>query len=158
MGGIRVPQKSARPRFGWNGIMLEPHDDHDVEATPADGRSTADGPMPGMPSASGEPPAGQPASAVHREADQFTLGELCGLVAALAVLLSLISSAAHWMAIGKAPADLAAVYATVFGVAALVSMIVLAWLPQPRRIVTVGWWALLSLYIIAAAVAVWMSK
>ena len=41
-----------------------------------------------------------------------------------------------------------------FGFAALVSMIVLAWMPHARRIVKVAWWAVLGLYIVTAATAV----
>ncbi len=100
---------------------------------------------------SGEPP-------VDADQNQFSLAELLGLVAAMAVLLSAISSIARWTALGKSPASFAATYAVVFGFVTLASMIVMAWMRQARLIVMVGWWALLGLYIVTAAAAVLMTK
>jgi hypothetical protein len=92
------------------------------------------------------------------ETEQFSLGELLGLVAVMAVLLSTISSIARWATVGSSPAGLAKACAAVFGFGALASLIVLALIPQTRRIVTLGWWALLGLYIVSAAATVLMSK
>jgi hypothetical protein len=103
-------------------------------------------------------PSNSRASPVDAEEKQFSLGELLGLVAAMAVLLSVISSVARWTRIGRSPADLATASATVFGFGALASMIILALLPKARRIIVVGWWALLCLYIVTAAAAVLMSQ
>ncbi len=100
---------------------------------------------------SGKPP-------LDAEADQFTLSELLWLVAIAAVLLSAISSIARWTAIGNSPASLATTYATVLGFGALASMVVLAWMPEARRIVKLGWWVLLGLYIVTATAAVLMNK
>jgi hypothetical protein len=100
---------------------------------------------------SGEPP-------VNTEMKQFSLGELLGLATVIAVLMSAITSIARWTGTGNSPVNLVTVCAAVFGFGALASMIVLAFIPNPRRIVVVGWWALLSFYIVTAAAAVLMSK
>jgi hypothetical protein len=99
-----------------------------------------------------------PASSETNEDRQFSVGELIGLVTFIAVVLSVLSSIAHWMGWGQTPAGMAAVFATVLGGMSLVSMIVLAFLPHARRIVLVGWWVLLGSYIVTAAAAVLMAK
>ena len=92
------------------------------------------------------------------ERDQFSLAELFGLVAVTAVVFSAVSSAMRWMGIKSSPGNLAAAYAMVFGFGALITMVLLAIVPPMRRIVTVGWWLLLGLYIVTAAAAVLMVK
>jgi hypothetical protein len=139
--------------------MPEPHDDPLQPVQPPDEcLLSPEGPPPDIERPlpipvieSGDPPK-------DRVADQFTLSELLWLVAAMAVLMSVIRGIARWMTIGDSPAALAATYATVFGFAALASMIVLAWIPEARRIVTVGLWALLGLYIVTAVATVLMPK
>ncbi len=76
----------------------------------------------------------------------------------MALLLSAISSLGRWTPMGNSPASLAKVYALVFGFGALASMIVLAFMPQARQIVKLGWWALLILYIVTVATAILMSQ
>jgi hypothetical protein len=113
---------------------------------------------PEIPRVLPEPVIDSSESAKDAEANQFTLSELLWLVAIAAVLMSTISSIARWTKIGNSPASLAATYAAVLGIATLASMVVLALLPPLRRIVTVGWWVLLSLYIVTAAAAVLVSQ
>jgi hypothetical protein len=74
------------------------------------------------------------------------------------VVFSAVSCAFRWMGIKNSPANLASAYALVFGFGALVFMVVMALLPPMRRIVRVGWWILLGLYVVTAAAAVLMTK
>jgi hypothetical protein len=115
-------------------------------------------PPPEVPRVLPEPviDSGEPAK--DTEANQFTLSELLWLVAIAAVLMSTISSITRWTKTGNSPASLTATYAAILGIATLASMVVLALLPPLRRIVTVGWWVLLSLYVVAAVAAVLMSQ
>ena len=64
----------------------------------------------------GEPPR-------DAQGDQFTLGELLGVVAAAAVVCSVISSIARWMSPGNTPGELAGIFAAVLGLMALAGMI-----------------------------------
>lgn len=137
--------------------MPEPHDGPPEPETPDEYRLMPDEPLPHMEPCI--PPVVRPDEPpVDAETNQFTLGEPLGLVAVAAVLLSTVSSIARWTSMGDSPASLAAVYATVLGFGALVSMIALAWMPQARQIAKVGWWALLGLYVVAAVAAVLMRK
>ena len=139
--------------------MPGPHDDpsqprqvaDEYPLSPEEPPPEVQRPPPAPAIESGEPPR-------DAEADQFSLGELLGLVAVMAVLLSAISSFGRWTSLGSSPASLAKTYALVLGFGALASMIVLWFMPHVRRIVLVGWWALLVLYIVTAAAAVMMSK
>ncbi len=135
--------------------MPEPNDDpqspDEYPLSPDEPLPQVEDSMPAQPIDSAERP-------IDAETNQFSLGELLGLVTVIAVLLSMIGSVVRWTSLGKSPATLAAVYATVLGLVAVVSMIALSWLPQARRIAVVGWWALLALYIITAIVAVVVSK
>ena len=132
--------------------MPEPNDDpqspDEYPLSPDEPLPQVEDSMPAQPIDSAERP-------IDAETNQFSLGELLGLVTVMAVLLSVIGSFARWTTLGNSPSTLAAVYATVLGFVALVSMIVLSWIPQARRIVVVGWWALWGLYIITAVVAFW---
>ena len=121
-----------------------------VAGRTAAGSQTARLPLPA--SGSDEPPGDS------RAEDQFSLGELLGLVAVMAVLLSVISSVGRWTSMGIRRPTSPPRMPRMFGLVALASMIVLAFIPQTRRIVKVGWWALLALYIVAAAAAVLMSS
>ncbi len=104
------------------------------------------------------PRAAEPGEPRDAQGDQFTLGELLGVVAAAAVVCSVISSIARWMSPGSTPAELAGIFAAVLGLMALAGMILAAWFPPSRRIIIVGWWVLFGLYIVTAIAAALMTR
>ena len=134
--------------------MPEPHDDPLQPSETPDEYPLAPQVEPLLPAPMIEPDEPR----IDSESNQFTLGELLGLVTAMVVLLSVIGSVARWTSMGTSPATFAAAYAGVLGFGALASMIALTWMPQARRIVVVGWWALWGLYVVTAIAAFLMSK
>ena len=96
--------------------MPEPNDDpqspDEYPLSPDEPLPQVEDSMPAQPIDSAERP-------IDAETNQFSLGELLGLVTVMAVLLSVIGSVARWTSLGKSPATLAAVYATVLGLVAV---------------------------------------
>jgi hypothetical protein len=95
---------------------------------------------------------------VDYEDRQFTLGEVLGLVALLAIVLSILSSIAHWMGWANSPASLAAVFALTFGIGTLGGLFYMAFASDARPIARVGLWVLLGGYILCAACAAFLPK
>jgi hypothetical protein len=89
---------------------------------------------------------------------QFSLGELLGLVACLSIVLSILSSIAHWMGWANSPASLAAVFALAFGIGTFFGLVYLASAESARPIARVGLWVMLGGYILCAACAAFLPK
>ena|SRR5215469_5648794 len=71
----------------------------------------------------------------------------------LAGLLVIMTIASVVLSLGaQLPRD---VFAGAVGVATLVSMVALSAMQDPPRVLQVGWWVLLLIYLIAIASAVW---
>jgi hypothetical protein len=90
----------------------------------------------------------------YRDEYQFSLLELLILMAMLAGILAVARTVGLLIPGGNTVENLAGI----MGLAALVSMIVLAIIPFSKRIVLVGWWALLGLYILTALIALFQHK
>jgi hypothetical protein len=108
-----------------------------------------------------EPPkdeVDEPPVAADNNDQQFTLGELLGLVGLFAVMLSIASSIARWMGWASSPASLAGVFALLFGFATLAGIFYVAAAENARPIARVALWFLIGGYILCAACAAFLPK
>ena len=90
--------------------------------------------------------------------NQFSIREMRGLTFFVAVVFSAISTTMRFLPPEASPARYVGNIAAVLGFGALASMVVLAAIPSVRRIVTVGWWVLVVLYLLASVAAVFMTR
>jgi drug/metabolite transporter (DMT)-like permease len=97
----------------------------------------------------GAPPDPAERDAVNWEGYQFTLSELLLLTAAVALVLSVLSSINRLLPGAITPK----VFAGLLGVGALCCLIAGIFFQPRRPIVVVGWYVLVVLYLVACVVA-----
>lgn len=85
---------------------------------------------------------------------QFSLFELLVLTAAVAAIFSFISTVSRFLPGGMSPAN----FAGLLGLVALVCLVVIALVPNARRIVIIGWWVLVGLYLMSCVFALTATK
>ena len=138
--------------------MTEPHENHDEPSDPDDEYRLA--PVEPLPEIERPLPLFHepPEMEVDPGEYQFSIREMLGLTFFVAVVFSAISTTMRFLPQETSPARYAGNIAGVLGFGALVSLVVLGLFPTVRRIVTVGWWVLVALYLSASVAAVLMTK